>query len=464
MPTMLGKIRNRLFGYDAVEDRKRRKAASPVLRSEEQELPDGDRRLLVSSARDMHRNFAIAAWAIRKHLDYVSTFSFQARNADRALNRRIEDLVRWYSRRANCDVAGRHNLHRMIRIAEARRTVDGDCFLMKLSDGRLQALEGDRIRNPYDTGGADLSAFKQGVKLDKAGRAVAYSVCRRTDSGGFVYERSVRAGSILQHAYFDRFDQVRGVTPLAPALNAFRDLYEGIGYALMKAKVTQLFGLALYRQDAEIDELSPDLTKGAFVLNLRGPDQDKAEFLESKSPSVEFADFIQAMIAAAIKSLDIPYSFYAENFSTYSGSRQALLQYEQSAECKRRDVRELLDQIIAWRLGLWIADGTLQLPPGMTLPDLRWEWVPIGLPWIQPLQEAKADETALVNRLTSRQRIKKRQGEDWWEIQEELEAEEARIGVQAVAAPDNQPDAGDPDANTDAEAEATDLEQEEETQ
>jgi len=443
-----------MLGYHAVEDKKRRRPASGVLRDEETELTASDRNRLVSDTRDLYRNFSIASWAIRKHLDYVSTFTFQSRNKQPELDRRIEDLVRWWSRRTNCDVTGRHNLARLIRIAEARAVVDGDVFLLKLADGRLQAIEGDRVRTPF--GGVpsqDAGQWRQGVKTDAAGRPLAYCVCKRNEWGGFAFERTIRSGAMLQHGYFDRFDQLRGVSPLAPALNTFVHLYESLEYALMKAKVSQLFGLAVYRADAEVEYLAPDLSKGAFCLNLGDYTQNRAEFLENKTPSVEFKEFTLAMIMAALKALDIPYSFYAENFTNYSGARQALLQYEQSAQIKQRNIRELLDALVAWRLQLFVDDGVLALPEGLGVADLRWEWVPAGLPWIDPLKEIQADAMALANRLTSRQRIAKRRGEDWWEINAEC-AEEEDAGAPRARAMDALPEEEDsPEPNRESERE-----------
>jgi hypothetical protein len=47
---------------------------------------------------------------------------------------------------------------------------------------------------------------------------------------------------------FDRFDQLRGISPLAAAINTLRGTYEGFDYALAKAKVAQMFALAFYRE------------------------------------------------------------------------------------------------------------------------------------------------------------------------------------------------------------------------
>jgi len=49
-----------VFGYDAVEDDKRRKPIVPRNRSEDRELLPEQRRRLISGTRDLARNFAIA--------------------------------------------------------------------------------------------------------------------------------------------------------------------------------------------------------------------------------------------------------------------------------------------------------------------------------------------------------------------------------------------------------------------
>ena len=71
--------------------------------------------------------------------------------------------------------------------------------------------------------------------------------------GGFAFERIVRAAFMEHHGFFDRFDQIRGISPLAPAVNTLRDCYEGYDHALAKMKVAQLFALAFYRQQADFE-------------------------------------------------------------------------------------------------------------------------------------------------------------------------------------------------------------------
>jgi capsid protein len=443
----------RALGYDAVNAKNKRQAPTGILRTEDQELTPDERRKLLSAARDINRNFALAAWMVRKHLDYVSTFTFQAKTGNERIDTLLEKFVRGWSHKRRCDVAGRHGLARLVRLLEARRTLDGDAFLVRIADGRLQALEGDRIRTP--TGGlppgVKRGELTHGVLLDQFGGARAYCLCRRgrasdmqPGGGEFHFERLLSAENVWQHAYFDRIDQVRGISPVASAVNTLRDTYEGFDYALAKMKVSQLFGLALFRekddQVGEVEEsddgkLTVDFGRGPVLFDL--DQNDKAEFLESKSPSFEFQAWAQVMLGVALKALDIPYSFYAENFTNFSGQRQAWIQYDLSARNKRADNRDLLDEVTAWRVRLAIEDGEL---PDFDVEAMPWEWISVGVPWIDPLKEVQADVQAIGAGLSSRTRVLRERGLDFYEVADELKAEQEyleKLGLPTDVEPQN---------------------------
>lgn len=392
-------------GYDAVRDTPRRKPARQRLRSEDHTLMPADRNRLTATTRDVQRNFAIAAWAIRKHLDYVASHTFQAATPDKGFNKALEQWLKEWSKRENCDVARRHRLDRMMRLAEARRCVDGDVLLYRLATGRLQAIEGDRIRLARHgvPRGIDSADWAHGVRTNAAGEARAFMVCNRTKHGaGFEFRTILPARHVYQHAFFDRFDQVRGISPIAAALNTFRDAYEGIDYALARAKVSQLFALAITSKAVDEGEGDEDEESGGYDVKFdQGPikleldPDDDAKFLESQQPSNQFREFMQICIAVALKSLDIPFSFFDESFTNFFGSRGGLMQYIKSCKAKRRDVQEMLDWVTGWRLGLAIEDRELALPRGWDRADLRWQWVPDGVPWWDPAKEARGHGMAV---------------------------------------------------------------------
>lgn len=440
------------WGYDAIKATNKRQAPNSVLRSEDAELTQGQRAKLISAGRELHRNFALLGWAVRKHLDYVSTFGFQAKGNREEANKKIEAFVKKWSAKENFDIAERHGLDRFIRLAEEARLVDGDIVIAKMTSGHVQAIEGDRIRNPIGDhfNWESSERLYNGVVTNEYGKALRYAVNRRGSSGPlvgmsstFVFERFLDYSDVFHHAYFTRFDQTRGVSPLAAAYNSLRDLYESFDYALAKMKVSQLLGLIIYSDaqesvgeteenevEGEDEEGTPspkyavDLGKSTFKMELDG--KDRAEFIESKSPSTEFQTFTQSMIAIVLKALDIPYSFYAENFSNYSGSRQALLQYEQSAEQRRKENRDLLNNLTAWRLKKAIDENDPDLE-GVTVDDLAWEWVAAALPWIDPMKETAANSAAVDRGFTSTVRVCKEQGLDAFEIAKEQADYELRV-------------------------------------
>jgi hypothetical protein len=408
------------FGYDCCEEKGRRRAPYSLLRSEDDELPRYRREQTITLTRDIRRNFSIAAWAIRRHLDYVARFKFRSLIGDKTLDRRVTELVNWCAKPWNFDAGRRHGLRRYLRLVEAGRTVEGDHLTIKLANGRAQGIEADRIRTPitYFDGTPPLQPdvlkrMRYGVVLDDYGAATHYAVNRRgpwytvgpdlqAAPGSFVFERLVPARSCLHIGYFDRFDQVRGISPILSSLNQFRDVYEGFDYALAQAKVAQLFALVVKRNSVKsIEEFAAsddgptdysqqlDFNRGPVLLGL--DPGDEADFLQSNNPSANWQAFINTVIAVALKSLDIPFSFYDESHTNYSGSRGAWLMYDQAAEDKADDLREFLDGWTAWRLGMLVYYGVLQLPAGFDpAKDLKWGWVRRRVPWIDPLKEIQA--------------------------------------------------------------------------
>lgn len=426
------------FGYDAIRSGGRRRAPQTRVKHEDLVLKNRDREKLIGTTQDVQRNFAIAAWAVRQHLNYVSSFSFQSRTNVPEIDGAVEDFIARWGTRFNCDICRRHPFRRMVRLAEARRIVDGDFFFLKLAGsgpnrGRLQAIEGDRIcnlRGGSTPRGYDATQWTNGVRLTPSGIARQYAVHNRDDNGNLVFSRFVEANNVFVHGCYDRFDQVRGISPIASALNSLQDCYEGFDYALAKIKVSQLFGLVFYRgsvdqidgttatldaNDDGINDSGYEIDFGAGPQLLDLDPGDRAEFLESKSPASETVNFLKLIIHVALKALDIPYSFFDESFTNFYGSRGGLIQYLKSCRNKIQDMQDLLNEITRWRLGMAIADGELQLPRMADFEELSWEWVPDGVPWWDPAKEVAGHAMAIAAGLDNPQRVCRQSGTDFYE-------------------------------------------------
>lgn len=409
------------FGYDAAENpHGRRKSTATRVTSEDAVLDKTKRTKTIASARDMVRNFAIAAWAVRKHLDYVTQFTFQCRTKNKEFNREMEKRVGQWSSRFSFDVCNRHGLPRFIRLMEARAVTDHDVGIIRLDSGQCQAIESDRIQNPSKIPKGER--WTQGVRTNAQGAALEYGVRNRGTGGkGYDEGRRVPAQNMWLHGYFDHFDQYRGISPLVASINSMRDVYEGIDFGLAKLKVEQMFALAFYREaktavgpldpDADVDEVGGyevKLDGSSMVLDL--DPGDRAEFMKSDAPGGNTTTFLQAVIAIALKSLDIPFSFYDESFTNFFGSRAAWLHYERSCKDKRARIDEFLQWWVRWRMKLEIISGKLRLPAGLNLADPFWEWVPDGMPWWDPVKEINGDNMAIKGGFTTPQKVVKQRG------------------------------------------------------
>lgn len=386
-----------LLGYTATEPSKKRRSAPLDNRPEDDVLDAARRRKLISHAHDLPRNFAAAAWMLRKHCEYVSTFSFQAKTENDDFNKTLELFVEDISSADRLHISGQYDLPELLDLMERHRVLDGDVFVQKLSTGQIQTIVGDRIRTPNEAGG---KRFTHGIHRNAYGRPLRFAVSDRSAYGGYKPARVIPARHMWQIRYATDLESCRGVSPLAPSIKILVDINEATDYALAKAKVSQLFALLVKTNNDPEPEENYRLSDGPKQINLAS-DED-AEFLESKTPSSEFSAYMNQMILLALKGLDIPYSFYAENFTNYSGSRAALLLYEQSSEKKRHQLRRWLTAWLRWRLQIAILTGEIKIPAGLSIASIRWEWMARGLPWIDPLKEVmaviKAVDAGLLNK------------------------------------------------------------------
>jgi len=444
--------------YDALETRGRRRQPTKKTSSEDVILPQRKREQLTSNTRDLRRNFEMVAWAIRRHLDYVASFRWQATTDDQDLNKELEAWMKRATKPAMFDAAGRHGLDRFIRIMEAERTVNGDVFCLKQNDGTIMAIEGDRVGTPTGGGarlkGIDLTEFHNGIKTDRRGKLSRVMVCER-DSGSLTNPRVLPADFFWHLFYIDRFDQYRGVSPLACALNRFRDTYEGMEYALARAKVEQLFALILTRSgDVSMGDISGGVDgdgnedRSSYEIDFgQGPQMldmdpgDDAKFLSSDNPGKNFKDYQQFASMVALKALDIPYSFFDESFTNFYGSRGSLMQYLKSVDAKRADLAEFLYSWTGWRMSVAIRDGELRVG-NRRIPELVGEWRPVGVPWWDPSKEIDGHLKSIAAGLDNPQRIaKEATGTDYFEnleLRKQAEDYAEQLGVEVSFTASNQ--------------------------
>lgn len=431
------------FGYDATEATPRRKTPKKTVQAEDRELNKIGRKTLQATSRDIRRNEVTARWTISKHLDFVSQHNFQPNTGDEGLDDTLRDFYNYASKRQNFDISGRYGLEKYMALAESARVVDGDFLTLRLRGGYVQAIESDRIRDPEMFSSEPMSStydnpqngWVHGVRVDATGRPKQFAVHKRVQSG-FEFERNVSANRCIWFGYWDRFDQTRGISPLASVINTIKDLNESYDYALAKSKVAQLFALSITR-DAQWgmgDEFDNDNSSPEREINFDAPQildldaGEDAKFLSTNTPEADTQAFWQDMTGLVLKSLNIPYSFWNESFTNFNGSRTALILYLRSVEKWRRDQVEWRDDWFSWRLKVGILKGEIQLPSSFEIDPRNWRWVPTGIQYWDAMKEASADEKLIDLSLRSRTEIRReRFGDEWTDVAKKLAEEKALL-------------------------------------
>ena len=394
------------FRYEAVESSPTRRTIYVSTKSEDQELSPQKRKALVSESRDQQRNFTLAGFALRKHLQFVSYYRFSAETPNREFNRALERRLDVWKRRENCDGARRSAFDELLTLVESHRAVDGDVGILRRSDGRIQIVEGDRIKNPPD---ADVEKWVNGVELDRYGVAKRYAIWSRDRNGTLVYERNVSADVFDLIAYRTRRDQIRGVSLFAPAVKMISYLYDGLDYALAKLKLEQMMGIVTKLDDGGnlvgVSGTDPNVVGGALrekfgrdLLHIALKTGEEAAFMESNNPSQNFQSFTELVSRLIFASLDLPYSFFDGSKTNFFGSKGEFEQYLDTVEKKQAPTIATLNEwIFDWLLPNWIAEGSIQLPSGWTVDKVREDcgWKGSGLPYWRLFEYVKQTQTAI---------------------------------------------------------------------
>ncbi|TWT51833.1 Phage portal protein, lambda family [Thalassoglobus neptunius] len=425
--------------YDAVKASPKRKRNSGRVRSEDSVLTGAKRTYASSGTQDLYRNLSIVANAVRMHLNYNTQFSLKSDSGDDVFDEEFEAVVEEWSQPENFEASCRFSRQKYTRLLECLAVIDGDCGSLRLQSGMIQAVESDLIRNPDSSS----DEWVNGVKADRYNKPQAYSISDRGRGGqGYQPAREYPAEFFHLHAYLHRFDQLRGVSPLLSASNDFQDVYEGKTLSMAKMKAEQLIALVFHRDaldgpgqldassavedpDSEVEGDEEEVNRAGYQVDFgSGPvlidadPGDDVKFIQGDNPGSNSREFILLVIMIALRSLDIPFSFFDESYTNFFGQKTAWMHYERACSDKRATVAQFLNWWLKFRIQVAVSRRQLVIPrsvlsKGYSLQRPWFKFIPVGMPWWKPSEEVSSSSEAIGNGFTSPQLVCRSIGTDF---------------------------------------------------
>jgi len=188
---------------------------------------------------------------------------------------------------------------------------------------------------------------------------------------------------------------------------------------LVKAKMHALFGIAILRQvdddegnlggasgsEYETDGAEEQTNDSHLDIDPRQVNMldlnpgDDVKIMESSTPSSEFVEGTSLFLRLAMLALDIPFTFFDSQRSSFSAQIADLNRYEVACGWKRDKNRYVRQDYSNWLIAnAWTGPWNIQsVAGGAKLRDVQdaVKWVPNGAPWLDKLKQVKGDKEAI---------------------------------------------------------------------
>jgi len=282
----------------------------------------------------------------------------------------------------------------------------------------------------------------------KTNKVIGYYIGQPDKSGFYIKPDSYKkylAENVQFHFQPRRFSQSRGQPALTPSIKYIDYLCGYIDAELVAAKINACFSVFITKKDASAGTF-PNLggtgvtdSKGNLARREKiepgiieyGQSGEDVKGIGMSRPSTEFDPFVLRMLTFIGRPLCMPLMLITLDFSgaTFMNARIAY-QKVQSKWIKEQNfiLKPFVSRTWNWKIAQWISEGKLTAKEDAFSHEVicnRW-------PYVNPYQEAQADEQELRNGTTTRTRIAARKGEDFEDIIDERRREDDYIAAQKV--------------------------------
>jgi lambda family phage portal protein len=395
--------------------------------------------------RDMMRNNPIVKGMLLMERDEVVGEGpvIRAKTADKDWNKRHDDL--WWKEMVEkpVDITGQFNFPQILGMQFLSYRRDGDSAVIFFDD-YLQMIEGDQIGTPYglSNNNPDYRVVNGKAYSRLTGALVGYYIGEPSKEGFYIKADSYKKYPAEQ-VYFmfspERISQSRGEPALTSSVKFIDQLSKYIDAEVVAAAVNACFTVFIAKRENQapaaytkginstgLDEDDNKLEKIQPGTIMYGEPGESAQGIGNVRPAEVFDPFVMRMLSFIARPLCIPLMLVTLDFAgaTFMNARIAY----QAAKSKWMIEQAHRLTPLANRGNIWFVERMIQQKKLAVRQDMfecsirckRW-------PYINPVQEEGANETAIKNRTLSRQQIIAAKGEDYEETTKELEEEDKRL-------------------------------------
>lgn len=462
--------RSMYFGYEAAAPT--RKDLPFPMDGRAEGMAKASRRTLRARARDLERNSDFAG-CILEAIDrnvVGSQLGMQAQTANQKLNNRIEELWNQWTYPENCDVTGQQSFEEMYSMIVRRWFVDGGVLIVYNTDKSktipftLQVREVDDLSDgSFPVKPQGRTVISDGVEMTREGKPVAYWL-NTVDANGFetVEPERIPAERVTFLWKKERPSQFREITPLGKSVPRIKDLEDYNNDVAFQQKM--LASMSVFIERDENTPTNPigrvaNTRDGKRITQVRAGSAtylnngEKVKALIPTGQAAEFSDYETSQMRTVAASHGLSLEGVTRNVErvNYSSARQNLIEDEKTYSKMKKYfqvhfLREVYKRFVDACYLKGLLDGYGFNPADPTMYENKW--MTEGMPWIDPLKEAQADDIQLQNCTTTLQEVCARNGKDWKEVLDQRELEYNELKKRGLSV---NPKEGDSNADKDEE-------------
>jgi lambda family phage portal protein len=406
------------------------------------------RDVIRARARDLERNSDMMGSVISAYKRNVigHGYTLQASTGDPELDDIIEQEWKIWCKKQHCDITGQQSLNQMLRMAVARKKIDGGILLLKTYTGKgvvpfqLQALEVDELATNHTTPKKKGNKVIGGIELDPYNRPVGYWIEKYTLDGWSVSDPEyIPAERIIYLYQKKRPSQIREISDMSSALPRIRDANELMTAVSVKERIaaclsvfikksypTQAggYGRGMVTTDGKMEYNGKMLTPGMITEMNPG---DEVQVVDPKGSYGEAEGMLKIQQRLISAGQGLSYETVSRDMSgvNYSSARQGVIEDDMTFAEDIELIKEVMDEIYETFIISCYLAGVFDMPGFFEDRKLKRKylthtWVSSPKPWIDPVKEANANKTAMESGLKTFAELSSENGRDWKEKIDEI--------------------------------------------